>query len=504
MKIFGSISELVSTVFRKDSQGITLRPSQAVTYTAARDVQLPPEDGNAVLVSADSTQTLTNKIISGASNTISGINLTSQVTGILPAANGGTGVANSSTLTYGSSNISLTTSGATSLTLPTAGTLATLAGAETLTNKSISGSTNTLTNVSLTAAVTGVLPLANGGTNATSKTAAMDSLSPLTTKGDLVAFDGTHNVRFAVGSDGTVLTANSGNADGLGWTTPLVNPMTTTGDLIVGGSGGSATRLAVGATGTVLHGGSTPAYSQIVNADVDPAAAIAYSKLTLTGDIVNADISTSAAIAFSKLASLTSANILVGNGSNVATAVAVTGDVTVSNAGVTAIGSSKVTSAMIVDGTIVDADINASAAIAGSKLQAASASNVGTVSYESTGTFSLVWDQNGVTHSTVTAIWYRTGKQVTLYIPDNVSASKGTGTLGSDVIGVIPTAVRPIHTTYVLIAVTSNSAILASPGVMEIDSSGSITMGSSTAEAGFSSSGTCGASYANYFTYITN
>lgn len=55
------------------------------------------------------------------------------------------------------------------------------------------------------------------------------------------------------------------------------------------------------------------------------------------GGLVNADIDAAAAIAFSKLAALDSANILVGNGSNVATKVAVTGDVTISNAGVTAL-----------------------------------------------------------------------------------------------------------------------------------------------------------------------
>lgn len=93
--------------------------------------------------------------------------------------------------------------------------------------------------------------------------------------------------------------------------------------------------------------------------------------------IVNADINASAAIAYSKLASLTSAHILVGSSGNVATDVAVTGDVTITNAGVTAIGSGKVTSDMIVDGTIVDADINASAAIAGSKLVAATGSVAG-------------------------------------------------------------------------------------------------------------------------------
>ena len=77
-----------------------------------------------------------------------------------------------------------------------------------------------------------------------------------------------------------------------------------------------------------------------------------------TGVIVNADVNSSAAIDFSKLASLTSANILLGNASNVATSTAVTGDVTISNAGVTAISS----------GVIVNADVNASAAIAGTKI----------------------------------------------------------------------------------------------------------------------------------------
>lgn len=65
------------------------------------------------------------------------------------------------------------------------------------------------------------------------------------------------------------------------------------------------------------------------------------------GGLVNADIDAAAAIAFSKLAALDDANILVGNGSNVATKVAVTGDVTISNAGVMAIGSAKVTPTML-------------------------------------------------------------------------------------------------------------------------------------------------------------
>lgn len=74
MKLFGSITELVSAVFRKNSQTITLRPNQATTYTAARDIQTPPQDADSVLVSQNATQTLTGKTLSGntATNLVSG------------------------------------------------------------------------------------------------------------------------------------------------------------------------------------------------------------------------------------------------------------------------------------------------------------------------------------------------------------------------------------------------------------------------------------------------
>lgn len=65
------------------------------------------------------------------------------------------------------------------------------------------------------------------------------------------------------------------------------------------------------------------------------------------GKIVNSQVNASAAIDFSKLAALTSAHILVGSSGDVAVSVSMSGDVTISNTGVTAIGSNKVTLGMM-------------------------------------------------------------------------------------------------------------------------------------------------------------
>lgn len=91
--------------------------------------------------------------------------------------------------------------------------------------------------------------------------------------------------------------------------------------------------------------------NSIVNADINTAAAIAYSKLNLTGSIVNADVATGAAIAYSKL-NLTGS--IVNADVNAAAAIAY--------------------SKLLLTNSIVNADINASAAIVYSKLAALTAS----------------------------------------------------------------------------------------------------------------------------------
>lgn len=81
---------------------------------------------------------------------------------------------------------------------------------------------------------------------------------------------------------------------------------------------------------SMINSAAAIAYSKlnltgsIVNADINASAAIAYSKLALSNSILNADINASAAIAYSKLAALTAARALVSDGSGFVSASSVT------------------------------------------------------------------------------------------------------------------------------------------------------------------------------------
>lgn len=101
-------------------------------------------------------------------------------------------------------------------------------------------------------------------------------------------------------------------------------------EILVGNSSGLAQARAV--SGDIA----------ITNAGVTSIAA---------GAIVNADVNAAAAIDYSKLATLTSGNILVGSAGNVATSVAMSGDVAIVASGATtiqagAVGLSKLASAV--------------------------------------------------------------------------------------------------------------------------------------------------------------
>lgn len=142
----------------------------------------------------------------------------------------------------------------------------------------------------------------------------------------------------------------------------------TSGDLIYATGATTLSKLAIGSANKVLTtNGTAPSWNLIANANIDVAAAIAYSKLSLTGSIVNADISGSAAIAYSKL-TLTGSIVNADVSASAAIAyskLTLTGSIVNADvSGAAAIAYSKLS----LTGSIVNADVSGTAAIAYSKL----------------------------------------------------------------------------------------------------------------------------------------
>ena len=140
-------------------------------------------------------------------------------------------------------------------------------------------------------------------------------------------------------TNGNILVGNGSNA---------AASVAVTGDVALSNTGVTSiaalafSKLAPLTSGNILVGnGSNAAASVAVTGDITVSNAGVMA--IASGVIVNADVNASAAIAHSKLASMSSGNILVGSSGSVPTSVAVTGDITVSSTGVTAIVGDAVT-----------------------------------------------------------------------------------------------------------------------------------------------------------------
>ena len=160
---------------------------------------------------------------------------------------------------------------------------------------------------------------------------------------------GTVTGEVLIGVNGSLVFEGSGSDDAFETTLTVENPTTS-----------DKTITLPNITGTVITDGDT---NTVTSTMVD-------------GSLLNANLAAGAAIAFTKLADLTSAQILVGNASNKVAAVAVTGDISINNAGLTSIASN----------VIVDADIKSDAEISGSKIVDATTSVIGVVQLEDSTT----------------------------------------------------------------------------------------------------------------------
>ena len=145
-------------------------------------------------------------------------------------------------------------------------------------------------------------------------------------------------------------------------------------------SGGTVTgEILIGNAGSLVYEGATADAFETTIGVVDPTSSdktINFPDQSGTvlvsggASIVNADVATNCALAYSKLAPLANGSILIGSASNVATVQALSGDATLSNAGVLTIAASAIT----------NAKISSSAAIALSKLATGSLPTAITIS----------------------------------------------------------------------------------------------------------------------------
>ena len=152
---------------------------------------------------------------------------------------------NSTVISYGSGLTVTGGGGASTISIDTT-TVATLTGSQALTNKTINGSSNTITNISLTTAVTGVLPVANGGTNASSASiTAFNNITGYTASGAT----GTTSTNLVFSTSPTLVTPTLGVATGtrlgLGQAADSSAVMASTGQYF-------STKYAAGNTSTAL------------------------------------------------------------------------------------------------------------------------------------------------------------------------------------------------------------------------------------------------------------
>lgn len=153
--------------------------------------------------------------------------------------------------------------------------------------------------------VTGIVALLNGGTGQTTALASFNALSPLTTRGDLLTRDASNNVRLGVGAANTVLKTD----------------------------------------------GTDPSWALLVNANIDSAAAIAYSKLNLSSSIATGDLASGLLVPSTKGGTgVNNAGTLTYGSNNITVTTSGTTSVTLPTSGTLAPGTNWATCSLATTG----------------------------------------------------------------------------------------------------------------------------------------------------------
>lgn len=189
----------------------TIAPSKGGTGVANNDAATLTRTGNHALTLTTTATTSLTLPTSGTLAAISDITA-GNLTGIVPASKGGTGVNNNDAATLtrsGNHALTLTTTGVTGVTLPTTGTLATLSGSEVLLNKTTVSSTN---------ATTGALRVPVGTTAEQPSPSFQGMIRYNTTDATFEGYDGTE--WGAIGGGGGGGTIDVINQTGHGFVAP--------------------------------------------------------------------------------------------------------------------------------------------------------------------------------------------------------------------------------------------------------------------------------------------